>query len=78
MLSSQGYQQGSAVPWEQAEVFALVDQLDSEAAACREQAQQLLAEGKPNAALRPSGKALQLDRDATAATYLWEGLQRGN
>lgn len=65
------------MPWQQQKVYTVMDQLDTEAAAYTAEAQRLLAAGQPMAALKATTKALMLDRDATAAAYEWEGLQRG-
>lgn len=76
-LRSRGYEEGSAVPWLEEDVFAVVDQLDKEAAAFRQEAEKLVAAGRPMAAFTPLFKSLLLDRDATGTCYLWWGLQRG-
>ena len=77
MQRERGFEEGSAVPWQQADVFAVIDQLDVEAAAAFQQHKKLLAEGKPLAATAPLVKGLLLDRDALAITLEWWGLQRG-
>lgn len=76
-LRELGYEEGSAVPWLEGDVHALVDQMDKEAAAYRGEAELLIAAGKQMSALRPTMQSLLLDRDATAAVYEWWGLQRG-
>ena len=77
MLRAQGYEEGSAIIWEEADVFTTIDQLDKEAGAFLSEATELTAAGRPQAALRPLVRGLLLDRDALACTYQWEGLQRG-
>lgn len=76
-LRQEGYEEGSAVPWEEHEIHAVIDQLDKEAAEYRKEAERLLSAGRPLAAVLPTIKGLMLDRDATAVAYEWEGLQRG-
>ena len=43
LLRSRGYEEGSAVPWLEEDVFTVVDQLDKEAAAFRLEAEELEA-----------------------------------
>ena len=74
---SRGFEEGSAVPWDEADVFAVIDQLDQEAAGAFAEAQQLLAAGRPMAAFSPYVRGLLLDRDALACSYEWHSLQRG-
>ena len=77
LLRQQGFEEGSAVPWEEADVIAIIDRLDVEAAKCRREAAELEADGRPLAAFAPTFKALLLDRDVLACTPLWGGIQRG-
>jgi len=77
MLRAEGYVETSAIPWEEDDVYAVIDQLVAEAEEERQAAAEQLSSGSMLCALRGSVKALSLERDATAACYLWEGLQRG-
>ena len=77
MLRSKGYQETSAIPWEEDDVHAIIDQLVGEADELWQEAAELQAAGQQHAGLSTTVRALCLERDATAACYLWEGLQRG-
>lgn len=76
-LRARGYAETSAIPWAEDDVRAVIDQLVGEAEEQRQAAAELLPSGGLYEALRCSVRALSLERDATAASYLWEGLQRG-
>ena len=76
-MREQGYEQGSAVEWTEAEVFRLIAGLEVEAAAKLQEAGALLEAGRSSDAARAMMGCLVADRDAMAASYLWWGLQRG-
>lgn len=76
-MHAAGYEEGSAVEWHLGEVQALVEALDREAAAQLQLMVRHLAAGQTSSALGAVVACLMLDRDALAATYLWEGQQRG-
>lgn len=76
-MRSKGYAESSAIPWEEDAVHAVIDTLLEESDEQQREAAEQLASGTLHEALRATVKALCLERDATAAAYLWEGLQRG-
>lgn len=73
---AQGYEEGSAIPWEEKDVLSLLGALDTESCKNLGVAYQHIAARDPVNAFTSMMAHLLLDRDALLVTYLWWGSQR--